>query len=57
MPSFSEKMGRQASFEPLSSSEVADLVALLASWRRGEVVPDKAFAADKGDGSKPPPAN
>jgi mono/diheme cytochrome c family protein len=57
MPDFSEKMGRPSDFKPLTSSEIADLVALLASWRRGDVVPDKAFAAEKAEGSKPPQTN
>lgn len=33
MPVFSEKMGRSPKFEPLTSTDVADLVALLARWR------------------------
>jgi mono/diheme cytochrome c family protein len=47
MPDFAENMGRDSNFKPLAQPEIADLVALLASWRRGVVVPDKAFAADK----------
>jgi mono/diheme cytochrome c family protein len=35
MPSFEHKFGRSESFRPLSSDEISDLVALLASWRTG----------------------
>jgi mono/diheme cytochrome c family protein len=41
MPSFDGKNGRSGDFRPLSSAEIDDLVALLASWRRGEVSNDK----------------
>jgi cytochrome c oxidase cbb3-type subunit 3/ubiquinol-cytochrome c reductase cytochrome c subunit len=34
MPSYRERTGRAADFAPLSSQEIADVVALLASWRR-----------------------
>jgi cytochrome c oxidase cbb3-type subunit III len=33
MPNFAEREGRPADFRPLTSGEVDDLVALLASWR------------------------
>ena len=33
MPNFSDDTGRSGDFAPLSSDEIADLVALLASWR------------------------
>jgi mono/diheme cytochrome c family protein len=33
MPNFSEKTGRDPNFTPLTSGQVSDLVALLASWR------------------------
>jgi mono/diheme cytochrome c family protein len=35
MPSFERKDGRSESFQPLSSEEISDLVALLGSWRTG----------------------
>jgi cytochrome c oxidase cbb3-type subunit 3 len=34
MPNFAEKSGRPADFQPLAAADVADLVALLASWRK-----------------------
>ncbi|GIW82351.1 MAG: hypothetical protein KatS3mg105_4158 [Gemmatales bacterium] len=33
MPSFRDEMGRGEHFRPLTSKEIADIVALLASWR------------------------
>jgi mono/diheme cytochrome c family protein len=33
MPTFAEKRGRPADYQPLSSTEIDDLVALLAEWR------------------------
>jgi mono/diheme cytochrome c family protein len=36
MPDYASSEGRPAGFKPLSSQNVADLVALLASWRHGE---------------------
>lgn len=33
MPNFAGKNGRPATFQPLTESQVADIVALLASWR------------------------
>jgi len=33
MPSFADKRGRGSDFQPLTSVEIADLVALLAQWR------------------------
>jgi mono/diheme cytochrome c family protein len=35
MPAFDGKAGRSPDFRPLNSSEIHDLVALLASWRPG----------------------
>ncbi|HKI35064.1 MAG TPA: c-type cytochrome [Gemmataceae bacterium] len=35
MPAYDSKDGRSEKFEPLTSAEVGDLVALLADWRRG----------------------
>jgi mono/diheme cytochrome c family protein len=37
MPDFAGKTGRATNYEPLTSRELADLVALLASWRKGSV--------------------
>jgi mono/diheme cytochrome c family protein len=54
MPDFNEKMGRDKSLKPLTSAEISDLVALLASWRRGGAMPGKAVADEKKDDSKPP---
>jgi cytochrome c oxidase cbb3-type subunit 3/ubiquinol-cytochrome c reductase cytochrome c subunit len=34
MPTYAEKEGRPPDFKPLTSEEVSDLVALLASWRQ-----------------------
>jgi cytochrome c oxidase cbb3-type subunit III len=34
MPDYSQKTNRSKSFQPLSSTDIADLVALLASWRK-----------------------
>ncbi len=33
MPDFADDMGRDGDFQPLSSDDISDLVALLASWR------------------------
>jgi mono/diheme cytochrome c family protein len=33
MPDFADDTGRSGEFAPLSSDEIADLVALLATWR------------------------
>ena len=33
MPDFAEQDGRRADFQPLTSAEIDDLVALLAVWR------------------------
>jgi len=39
MPSYAEKQGRPADFEPLTSADIEDLLSLLATWRtRGETV-------------------
>jgi mono/diheme cytochrome c family protein len=35
MPTFAENDGRESSFQPLTSTEIDDLVALLADWRAG----------------------
>lgn len=35
MPSYAESDGRPADFEPLTTEEVSDLVALLGEWRAG----------------------
>jgi cytochrome c oxidase cbb3-type subunit III len=36
MPSYSQTTGRPENFQPLTSSEIADLGALLSSWRAGK---------------------
>jgi mono/diheme cytochrome c family protein len=36
MPDFADDMGRALDFQPLTSEEIADVVALLASWREGK---------------------
>jgi mono/diheme cytochrome c family protein len=35
MPNYAESHGRPADFKPLTSQDVTDVVALLASWRQG----------------------
>ena len=35
MPAYDGTDGRPADFQPLTSEEIDDLVALLASWRQG----------------------
>ena len=54
MPDFNQRMGRGANFKPLTSADISDLVALLASWRRGATLPDKTVAGEKKDDSKTP---
>jgi cytochrome c oxidase cbb3-type subunit III len=39
MPDFADKNGRGSDFQPLTSAEIADVVALLADWRRAEPAP------------------
>lgn len=39
MPNFAEAHNRDGDFEPLTSRDVSDLVALLAEWRRGDDQP------------------
>ena len=42
MPTYAENDGRPSDFQPLTSAEIDDLVALLADWRASEhVVPDR----------------
>jgi cytochrome c oxidase cbb3-type subunit III len=41
MPNFAQRNGRPDDFQPLTSSEIADLVALLGSWREGKTVSAK----------------
>ena len=36
MPAYDDETGRSEDFQPLSSPEIDHLVALLASWRRGQ---------------------
>jgi mono/diheme cytochrome c family protein len=56
MPSFNDKAGRQADLKPLKSDEIDDLVALLASWRRGTAAA-KPSAESNADASRPSPSN
>jgi mono/diheme cytochrome c family protein len=35
MPSYADDEGRQSGFQPLTTGDIADLVALLSSWRNG----------------------
>jgi mono/diheme cytochrome c family protein len=41
MPSYDEKRPKQPHFKPLTSTEVADVVALLAYWRQGGAAKEK----------------
>jgi mono/diheme cytochrome c family protein len=41
MPAFDGKAGRPSDFQPLTSAEINDLVALLAAWRLGGSANDK----------------
>jgi cytochrome c oxidase cbb3-type subunit III len=36
MPDYADKTGRPHDFQPMTSTEIVDLVALLASWRQGD---------------------
>ena len=40
MPAYDDAAGRPADFRPLTSAQIDDLVALLASWRQGGSVGD-----------------
>jgi mono/diheme cytochrome c family protein len=44
MPTYAEQDGRSAVFQPLTSAEIDDLVALLADWRAGR---SSAVSVDK----------
>jgi cytochrome c oxidase cbb3-type subunit 3 len=44
MPTYAGADGRSSSFQPLTSAEIDDLVALLADWRSGR---SRAVSADK----------
>jgi cytochrome c oxidase cbb3-type subunit III len=44
MPTYTEPDGRSAEFQPLTSAEIDDLVALLVDWRSGR---SRAVTADK----------
>jgi cytochrome c oxidase cbb3-type subunit 3/ubiquinol-cytochrome c reductase cytochrome c subunit len=35
MPNYAESAGRPKGYKPLTSGEIADVVALLAYWRQG----------------------
>jgi mono/diheme cytochrome c family protein len=39
MPNYAQKSGRSHDFEPLTSADIADLGALLSSWRQGPSAP------------------
>jgi len=41
MPAYDGKGGRPADFQPLTATEIDDLVALMADWRRGKSAHDK----------------
>ncbi len=47
MPNFAEKEDRGEEFKPLSDQDVADLVALLASWRQPARTPQEPKATPK----------
>ncbi|HUY89974.1 MAG TPA: c-type cytochrome [Pirellulales bacterium] len=51
MPNHGERHGRGADFEPLTSRDVSDLVALLAEWRRRDAIQP----AHETPGSNAPP--
>jgi cytochrome c oxidase cbb3-type subunit III len=36
MPDYADKTGRTHDYQPMTSAEIVDLVALLASWRQGD---------------------
>lgn len=44
MPNYAEDDGRAADYQPLTSDQIGDLVALMASWRRGNDVASKIKA-------------
>jgi mono/diheme cytochrome c family protein len=44
MPNYADGDGRSAEFQPLTSAEIDDLVALLTDWRSGR---SRALSADK----------
>jgi cytochrome c oxidase cbb3-type subunit III len=52
MPNFAEKTRRSANFQPLSSRDIDDVVALLAHWRQTESV---AAVGDKSSSDKKNP--
>jgi mono/diheme cytochrome c family protein len=56
MPDYATRDGRDDAFEPLTSRDVSDLVALLAEWRRrgerSEAEPAQAKAADADTANK-----
>jgi mono/diheme cytochrome c family protein len=54
MPGFSPAFGRRAGFQPLSAEEVADLSALLTSWRKNRAA-HSAAAGRVARGESPVP--
>lgn len=46
MPNFADDVGRPNDYEPLSPAEIADLVALMASWRDRKADPKSAAQAN-----------
>ena len=55
MPGFSDPLGRPAGFRPLASQDVADLSALLASWRKDGTTGSSATASRIARGESPVP--
>jgi mono/diheme cytochrome c family protein len=53
MPSYNEKTQRDAGFQPMTSRDIADVVALLGHWRKSENVATatKTAARDVGHSS------
>ncbi len=53
MPNFAGKAGRPDDFRPLTSPEIADLVAFLASWRQGDGANSEATSAGRPEAIRP----
>jgi len=54
MPDYTNKAGRSEDYQPMTSGEIADLVALLASWRRGDE-PDRGDRSPTGSEARRTP--